>query len=204
MTGSKTSRNLWCLTVLCLLREGPRHPYEMQRLIRERHKDDFLQLKPGSLYHAIERLAKAGLIEEVETSREGRRPERTVYRLTECGDVEALEWLRGLLSKPVREPSQFVAAMSFVAHLTPDDCPRAVGNPCSGTGLWHRGAACRDWKSRSANRPGAAIGSGIRLRNARGRARLGAIVASGDRRRTHYLGFWKTTPRGLRLARSIC
>ena len=100
MTGSKSSRNLWCLTVLCLLREGPRHPYEMQRLIRERHKDDFLQLKPGSLYHAIERLAKAGLIEEMETSREGRRPERTVYRLTECGDVEALAWLRGLLSKP--------------------------------------------------------------------------------------------------------
>jgi DNA-binding PadR family transcriptional regulator len=93
----------------------------MQRLIRIRHKDDFLQLKAGSLYHAIGRLAKAGLIEEVETSREGRRPERTVYRLTECGDVEALEWLRALLSKPVREPSQFVAAMSFVAHLAPED-----------------------------------------------------------------------------------
>ncbi|HEY1598748.1 MAG TPA: PadR family transcriptional regulator [Pirellulales bacterium] len=121
MATSKTSRNLWCLTVLCLLREGPRHPYDMQRLIRIRHKDDFLQLKAGSLYHAIGRLAKAGLIEEVETSREGRRPERTVYRLTECGDVEALEWLRALLSKPVREPSQFVAAMSFVAHLAPED-----------------------------------------------------------------------------------
>jgi outer membrane protein assembly factor BamB len=45
------------------------HPYEMQRLIRQRHKDDFLDLKRGSLYHAIERLLRAGPIEVWETSR---------------------------------------------------------------------------------------------------------------------------------------
>src|SRR5690242_2922629 len=73
--------NLWSLTILCLLRAGTMHPYEMQRLIREWHKDEFLDLKRGSLYHAIERLRRAGLIDVVETTREGRRPERTVYRL---------------------------------------------------------------------------------------------------------------------------
>ena len=114
-------RNLWTLTVLCLLRERPMHPYEMQRLIRERKKDEFLDLKRGSLYHAIERLRRAGLIEAVRTSREGRRPERTVYRLTEKGEREALDWLRELLAKPVCEPSQFLAAMSFVLHLSPED-----------------------------------------------------------------------------------
>src|SRR5689334_6393452 len=114
-------RNLWALTVLCLLRERPMHPYEMQRLIRQRHNDAFLDLKRGSLYHAIERLERAGLIEIVETSREGRRPERTVYRLTEKGEREALDWLRELLAKPVSEPSQFLAAMSFVLHLPADD-----------------------------------------------------------------------------------
>ncbi|HUY87744.1 MAG TPA: PadR family transcriptional regulator [Pirellulales bacterium] len=114
-------RNLWALTVLCLLREREMHPYEMQRLIRERHKEDFLDLKRGSLYHAIERLAKAGFIEEVGVSREGRRPERTTYRLTEAGESEVLDWLRDLLARPVRETSSFVAAMSFVAHLAPDE-----------------------------------------------------------------------------------
>lgn len=111
--------NLWALTVLCLLREKPLHPYEMQRLIRQRHKDDFLDLKRGSLYHAIERLAKAGLIEEAGTSREGRRPERTTYRLTGEGQREVLEWLRELLARPVRESSSFIAALSFVSHLSP-------------------------------------------------------------------------------------
>jgi DNA-binding PadR family transcriptional regulator len=114
-------RNLWALTVLCLLRERPMHPYEMQRLIRQRHNDQFLDLKRGSLYHAIERLEGAGLIEAVETSREGRRPERTVYRLTEPGQREVLDWLREMLAKPVRESSQFLAAMSFALHLSAED-----------------------------------------------------------------------------------
>jgi DNA-binding PadR family transcriptional regulator len=97
------------------------HPYEMQRLIRQRHKDEFLDLKRGSLYHAIGRLERAGLIDPVETSREGRRPERTVYRLTEKGEQAVLDWLRELLARPIREPSQFLAALSFCSHLTPDD-----------------------------------------------------------------------------------
>ena len=46
-------RNHWALAVLCLLRERHMHPYEMRRLMRERHKEERLRLKAGSLYHAI-------------------------------------------------------------------------------------------------------------------------------------------------------
>src|SRR5262245_65662788 len=97
-----SSRNLWSLTVLCLLRVRRMLPYEMQRPIREWHKDDFLDLKRGSLYHAIERLRAGGLIAAGETSREGRRPERTVYRLTPAGEREMLAWLREMLANPAR------------------------------------------------------------------------------------------------------
>jgi DNA-binding PadR family transcriptional regulator len=96
------------------------HPYEMHRLIREWHKEDFLDLKRGSLYHAIERLRRAGLIDPVTTTREGRRPERTVYRLTVQGEQEVLDWLRQLLAQPVRETTQFFAALSFLPHLAPE------------------------------------------------------------------------------------
>src|SRR5262245_9612254 len=106
--------NLWSLTVLCLLRTRPMHPYEMQRLIREWHKDEFLDLKRGSLYHAIGRLRRARLIDPVETSREGRRPERTVYRLTDEGEQAVLDWLREILARPAKEPSQLFAALSFL------------------------------------------------------------------------------------------
>jgi DNA-binding PadR family transcriptional regulator len=96
------------------------HPYEMQRLIRQWHKDEFLDLKRGSLYHAIERLRRQGWIDPVETTREGRRPERTTYRLTEAGEQEMLRWLQEMLARPTREPTQFFAALSFLPHLTPE------------------------------------------------------------------------------------
>jgi DNA-binding PadR family transcriptional regulator len=95
------------------------HPYEIQRLIREWHKDEFLVLKRGSLYHAIERLRAAGLIDPVGTSRAGRRPERTTYRLTEAGEQEAPRWLREMLAQPVRDATPFFAALSFLMVLAP-------------------------------------------------------------------------------------
>lgn len=119
-------RNLWSLNVLCLLRVKPMHPYELQRKIREWHKDEYLDLKRGSLYHAINRLHRDGLIEPVETSRAGRRPERTTYRLTDRGQAEVIAWLRQLLARPVREPNQFFAALSFLPHLNPDDVREQV------------------------------------------------------------------------------
>jgi DNA-binding PadR family transcriptional regulator len=114
-------RNLWGLTVLCLLIERPMHPYEMQRVIRQRKKSDFLDLKRGSLYHAIKRLQDAGLIIPVETVRDGKRPERTVYRITNAGVCEVRSWLRELLAIPIPEATQFYAAISFVGHLTPGE-----------------------------------------------------------------------------------
>jgi DNA-binding PadR family transcriptional regulator len=113
-------RDLWDLTILCLLRIRPMHPYEMQRVIHEWHKDEYLDLKRGSLYHAIERLRRAGWIEAQETGRQGRRPERTVYRLTDSGALGTIDWLCELLARPLREPTQFFAALSFVPHLSPD------------------------------------------------------------------------------------
>jgi DNA-binding PadR family transcriptional regulator len=100
------------------------HPYELQRRIRDWHKDEFLDLKRGSLYHAITRLHKQGAIEPVQTTREGRRPERTVYRLTEAGERQMLTWLQEMLANPVREPTQFFAALSFLPQLSPE-CVRA-------------------------------------------------------------------------------
>ena len=50
------------LMVLVLLAEAPMHPYEMQRLMQWRGKDQVVRVQRGSLYPAVERLANAGLI----------------------------------------------------------------------------------------------------------------------------------------------
>src|SRR5215470_3222906 len=109
------------LAVLSLLYERSMHPYEMQVLMRERGHHQVIKLKGGSLYSTIERLAAAGLVVATETSREGRRPERTVYALTDKGRDELLLWLRDLLAQPAQEYPWFGAALAFLGALPPKE-----------------------------------------------------------------------------------
>lgn len=112
---------IWEIAVLALLREAPMHPYQMQRLLRARHKDEILALKRGSLYHAIRRLQQSGLITAESTERDGRRPERTVYAITPAGQAALLSVLRRIVATPKRESSEFMAAMSFLVHISADE-----------------------------------------------------------------------------------
>jgi DNA-binding PadR family transcriptional regulator len=112
---------IWELAVLALLREAPMHPYQMQRLLRLRHKDEILALKRGSLYHAIGRLLRADLIAVEMTGREGKRPERTTYRITSKGLKALLNVLRKIVVTPRRERSECMAAMSFLVQLHPGE-----------------------------------------------------------------------------------
>jgi DNA-binding PadR family transcriptional regulator len=114
-------RSPWALAILSLLFERDMHPYEIRRKVRSRGKGDFVDLRPGSLYRTIERLERAGLVEPVETSRAGRFPERTVYRLTDRGREELEDWMRELLSTPVNDYPQVVQALSVLPILEMDD-----------------------------------------------------------------------------------
>ena len=115
------------LTALALLRECPLHPYEMQRLMHERHKD-YAEGRTRALYRAIEELQAAGWIEPVETTREGRRPERTVYRITPEGDEALEDWLQDVLERPAREHLVFTAAVGLLAYLPLDRAVDALSH----------------------------------------------------------------------------
>jgi len=120
------STDLVAITTLGLLAERPRHPYEMQRLITSRQKT-FVRGLPRSLYHAIDRLSKAGLVVAGETSREGRRPERTVYEITEAGLEELESWLAALLATPsATDPEAFNAALSLIPYVDEKDALAAL------------------------------------------------------------------------------
>ena len=93
---SKRTRTLTPLavTALALLEERPMHPYEMLQLLRLRGKDAVLTIKPGSFYHTVARLAELGLADVHSTGRDGNRPERTLYALTERGHEAIVRWVR--------------------------------------------------------------------------------------------------------------
>ena len=111
--------NPLALAVLICLAERPMHPYEAATTLRQRGKQLSVRLNYGSLYAVVDSLERRGLIEAAETQREGRLPERTVYRLTSAGMVEAHDWLSDLLSTPVKEYPAFEAALSFLAAVSP-------------------------------------------------------------------------------------
>jgi DNA-binding PadR family transcriptional regulator len=107
------------LAILRLLHERPMHPYEMHQLVRDRGTDFVIKVRAGSLYHAVERLAKLSLIAPVETGREGRRPERTVYAITDAGRDEFMDNLRDLVRSPAEEFPVFAAALEMLATIEP-------------------------------------------------------------------------------------
>jgi DNA-binding PadR family transcriptional regulator len=121
MASRRKVSNPLALAVMALLYERPMHPYEMVSVMRERGQHESVRLRYSSLYSVVEALGREGLISPRETVREGRRPERTVYGLTEAGRVEFLSWLRELLREPAKEYTQFAAGLTFLAALPPSE-----------------------------------------------------------------------------------
>lgn len=122
MEPSSHRRSPLALAVLALLVEAPMHPYEMQRLIKQRGKDQVINVgQRATLYKTIDRLRRDGLISVRETSREAQRPERTVYQATPDGREVARAWLREMLSAPRKEFPEFPAAIAYLPLLDPGD-----------------------------------------------------------------------------------
>ncbi len=106
------------------------HPYEMATTMRERGKDQSIKLNYGALYTVVEALLQHGLVVAQETERVGRRPERTVYRLTDAGRIELIDWVSELISTPVKEYTRFEAGLSLIPVLPPEDATALLAQRC--------------------------------------------------------------------------
>lgn len=124
--GRPARSNPLALAVLVCLLEAPMHPYEIGQTLRSRAKEESVRLNFGSLYGVVEGLEKRGLIRAKETVREGRRPERTIYEVTDAGAREATDWLADLVTFPAKEYPAFMAALSFLPALTPEEAAMAL------------------------------------------------------------------------------
>lgn len=123
MTQASTAKPLSALgiAVLALLTEGPLHPYEMHQTFAQRHEDQIVKIKPGTLYHTVDRLAASELIEVSGTDRAGNRPERTTYAITDEGRTRLQADVVALLSTRINEYPRFPQAIAEAHNL-----PRAI------------------------------------------------------------------------------
>ena len=127
VSSTPARRSPLAMVVLSLLAEAPMHAYRMQQLIKERHKDEVVNVaQRNSVYQTIDRLQRASLIQVAHTAREERRPERTVYEITPAGLATLHQWLRDMLATPAREFPDYPAALAFLPILPVDEVVMAL------------------------------------------------------------------------------
>ncbi|WP_435748982.1 PadR family transcriptional regulator [Microbacterium sp. PMB16] len=134
--------------VLALLRESDMHPYEMARLLRVRRDDRLLTITTGTLYHTVSRLQRAGLVDEVGIDRDGNRPERTTYTLTDAGRDAVVAWVRREIAR-IDRPAEFRIALAESHNLEREEFIELLRVRRSGLRDDH--AAHRDGLRRSAD-----------------------------------------------------
>ena len=108
------------VAALALLAEGPTHPYEMYQTLVQRSEDRLVKVRPGSLYHTVDRLARQGLVRATGTEREGNRPERTTYEITDEGSQALGERVADIIGTPVNEFPEFPLGLGEAHNLSLD------------------------------------------------------------------------------------
>lgn len=72
------------LVILGLLKEGPKHGYEIKKTIEEELKT-FTNVDSKSIYYPLRRLEKKALVTK-RPGRKGKRPEKFIYKITKQGE----------------------------------------------------------------------------------------------------------------------
>jgi DNA-binding PadR family transcriptional regulator len=106
----------------------PVHGYDVRRELLSWRADEWANVAPGSIYHALRKLTEEGALEEVATEQVGARPARTTYRITPKGDREFQELLRKYWWEPQTAVDPFAAALSFLPALPRREAVAALRN----------------------------------------------------------------------------
>lgn len=105
------------LMVLGLLKLGPKHGYELHRIVVA-HGTLYSEFKKPTLYHLLHRLAVQGAVQvHSEGGARGPRGERLVFELAPKGEALFLRLLRSALSSYDLAQTSFAVAAAFLALL---------------------------------------------------------------------------------------
>ncbi len=104
-----------------LARRGPMHGHQIRREAQTDRTELWTDIKVGSLYGALNRMAADEVIEIVRTERSGNLPARTVYAITDEGRIE-LSALRAEILRDIRlRPDPVDLALQYSQDLSEDE-----------------------------------------------------------------------------------
>jgi DNA-binding PadR family transcriptional regulator len=107
------------LFVLGLLMQRPMSGYAIQVILQLSQTQQWARVLPGSVYHALKKLADEGFVVLQATEQAGNRS-KAIYAITPAGKEEFRTLLKEAWSAPILHfPAEIYAALSFI-----DDLPR--------------------------------------------------------------------------------
>lgn len=109
-----------------LARGGPLHGHGIRRAAQTDRTELWTEVKPGSLYGALGRMAAEGLIEAVCTERAGNLPERTVYGITGKGCAELARLVGAILRDTRLRPDPVDLALVYTDDMPADELRELV------------------------------------------------------------------------------
>lgn len=103
------------------------HGYQIQQAAKVDRTELWTDVKPGSLYNALHRMAEEGLLEVVRTERQGSSPARTVYGITPAGRHELVAQRNASLRQVGIHPDPLDLALQYVPDLAEEELAGAIG-----------------------------------------------------------------------------
>jgi DNA-binding PadR family transcriptional regulator len=114
------------LLVLGALQKEKRSGYDIQTMLQVSDAETWGGVLVGSIYHALNKLEKAGHIRVAAVEMTGRR-QKAVYEATEAGRSYYRELLQKVLSdNAVIYPTAFYAGLNFLSDLDSGEVRRAL------------------------------------------------------------------------------
>jgi DNA-binding PadR family transcriptional regulator len=105
---------------------GPMHGHKIRASAQMDRVELWADVKPGSLYGALRRMADEGVIEVVRTEQEGNLPARTVYAITDKGRTELVSLIRSVLADTRLRPDPIQLVLLHGGEIGPEELRTAV------------------------------------------------------------------------------
>jgi DNA-binding PadR family transcriptional regulator len=140
MTTRMSSIRLFILGTLAV--SGPLHGHQIRQQAQSDRLEKWTDIRVGSVYGALKRLASEDLVREVRTERVGNRPERTIYEITPAGRRALAAVKDAALRELDRHVDPFDLALAQSSDIADEELERVVANRLAG--LQVRLATLRD------------------------------------------------------------
>ena len=112
------------LVLLGLLKESPKHGYEIKQVVDERMQR-IARITSGTVYYTLRKLEEKGFVTKTR-ARSGRRPEKYVYEITSSGEDEFARLHRESFFAPDNFYSAFNAGLYFIRYADFNEVLEAI------------------------------------------------------------------------------